>query len=571
MQTRLRFASASFILFAEPFMKSLINFWQKLSIAHKLNLVIGVMATLIVGELITLRFAMSTLSAARALVGGESLWSKAQKDAIASLQRYGASHSEKDYSEFLNYLRIPEGDHNARMELLKPNGSDEEITKGFLQGDIAHDDIMPVVHLLRNFHSISYLARAIDHWSEGDVYMLQLKQEGIKYHDALKAGYVTLARTHLVTIKALNEQLTDVESQFSSSLGEGSRWLEHVILFLLTLAVLMVESVGISLAFLTNRSITNRLHELQWLAKEFTAGKFENSIHVDSTDEIGQLSLSVNEMGSRLENSYRDMEKAVEARTAEARNAVMMRDEFLSIASHELRTPLTSLSMELQMLARGVEKLPASEPQERVAQLSSKSLKHVIRLTQLLDELLDLTRIQVGKFEVNQVAGDLVPMLRDVVAKFSFEASEKGTLITIKTPHRMVTAFDPVKLEQVITNLISNAIKYGSGTPVEVALTETSEEVQIIVTDHGSGIPLELQEKVFQRFERVDSDPNVKGLGLGLYISHQIVEAHGGKLTVESICEPKNLSFTSFTVHLKRPKSEALAVRRNHSNECQRF
>ena len=102
-------------------MKVIKNYWKHQSIAHKLNLVVGVMAILIVGQLFTLHFAMTKLSAARALVGGESLWSKAQKDAVYSLHTYEITHDERDFREFLTYLKVTDGGHQARIELYKKN------------------------------------------------------------------------------------------------------------------------------------------------------------------------------------------------------------------------------------------------------------------------------------------------------------------------------------------------------------------------------------------------------------------------------------------------------------------
>lgn len=515
-------------------MKNIRNFWNNLSIAHKLNFVIGVMAFLIVAELFTLRFAMSKLSAARSLVGGESLWSKAQKDAVFSLQRYEQTRNEKDYQEFLNYLKIPEGDHQARIGLTAEPFNYQVVKEGFTQGQIHEEDIAPIIDLLRKFYWISYLKKAIEIWTNGDVLLGQLKEEGIKYHEAVLGHRDAEAKERLGSIKKLNQQLTKLEADFSETLGAGSRWLENVILLLLTIAVLMVETVGISLAFVTNRSISRRLAELQWLASEMAQGRFNRSISVSSQDEIGQLTLSVNQMGAALESSYHELERRVEERTTEARAAVQMRDEFLSIASHELRTPLTALTLELQLLARKVEKLGVSEEKSQTLALSDKSLNAVKRLTLLLDELLDLTRIQVGKFEVHPKEADLVPILHDCVSKFSLEASQLGSTITIDSPPRLVHVFDPLRIEQVLTNLISNALKYGGSGNIDVAASMSGSTLKFFVRDYGPGIPLEKQATLFERFERADANQDIQGLGLGLYISKQIIDAHGGMLAVES-------------------------------------
>ena len=206
-------------------MKSFTQLWKNLSISKKLYLVIGVMALLIVSELFVLRFAMKTLSAARALVGGESLWSKAQKDAVFSLQRYQTGKNEKDYEEFLDFLKITEGDHAARIELQNPNPNYEIIRAGFTQGHIHADDIKPVVELLHRFYWISYLARAIQTWADADTLIIQLKKNAVQLHQNLLTHHFQDAENSMEEIKSLNNQLTGVEVEFSEALGAGSRWL----------------------------------------------------------------------------------------------------------------------------------------------------------------------------------------------------------------------------------------------------------------------------------------------------------------------------------------------------------
>jgi len=166
----------------------LLGRWRDLAISKKLLLVVGIMAALILGELLTLRFAMYTLSAARAFVGGEGLWSKSQKNATVSLLRYDRTKDEVDFAAFLSFLEVPEGDHRARLELLKPVPDLEIVRAGFLQGHIHPDDIQPMVDLLRRFYWIQYLARAIEVWTQGDELLAKLKEAGLAYHAAPRRG-----------------------------------------------------------------------------------------------------------------------------------------------------------------------------------------------------------------------------------------------------------------------------------------------------------------------------------------------------------------------------------------------
>jgi hypothetical protein len=143
------------------------------------------MALLIACELATLKFAMGILSAVRAFVGGEGLWSKAQKNAAFRLQRFAVTHNEEDFLAFLDYLKIPEGDHLARIELGKAHPNLEIVRKGFIQGRIHPNDVDPMINLLQRFSWERHLARAIEVWAEADILLEEFRKEGINYHDLL--------------------------------------------------------------------------------------------------------------------------------------------------------------------------------------------------------------------------------------------------------------------------------------------------------------------------------------------------------------------------------------------------
>src|SRR5580658_9774685 len=148
------------------------------TIANKLYLVVGIMATLIAVELLTLRFSLRQLSAVRAFVEGEALWSKAQKDATSRLERYTVTHDERDYDAFLKNLEIPAGDHQARIELQKPAPDLEVVRAGFLRGHNHPSDVDPMINLLRHFYWIGYIHQAIGHWMLGDLLLGELEEAG---------------------------------------------------------------------------------------------------------------------------------------------------------------------------------------------------------------------------------------------------------------------------------------------------------------------------------------------------------------------------------------------------------
>lgn len=218
----------------------------------------------------------------------------------------------------------------------------------------------------------------------------------------------------------------------------------------------------------------------------------------------------------------------------ELRQAIRARDEFLSIAAHELRTPLTPLSMHLQSLLRSAkaESKPLT-PEQLLSRLHGAE-RQMARFAHLVDTLLDVTRITGGRLSTLREEVDLSALVREVLSRFELElAAAKCTLHAALLP-TLVGRWDRLRLDQVVNNLVSNAIKFGSGKPVEVSLEQQGSRAVLSVRDHGIGIAPEHQARIFERFERAVSMHNYGGFGLGLWIARQVVEALGGEIRVTS-------------------------------------
>lgn len=226
---------------------------------------------------------------------------------------------------------------------------------------------------------------------------------------------------------------------------------------------------------------------------------------------------------------------ALAVSSAQALNAeralVRAREEFLSIASHELRTPLTPIALRLQSLAADLNR---PTPPERLREHVEVMNRQFRKLTNLVNGLLDVTRIGVGKLTVARETVNLAELIREVVLRHEAEAANAGCTLYMDVPEQVTGEFDPMRVEQVATNLMSNALKYGAGHPIRVSLSETARNVQLVVDDEGVGIDAEDLPRLFGRFERAESGMSYSGLGLGLFITRQIVEAHGGLIRVES-------------------------------------
>jgi signal transduction histidine kinase/HAMP domain-containing protein len=768
--------------------------WRDVSIARKLYLVVGIMGVLMAAELMAMRFAIGTLSAGGSFAAGESLWSKAQKNALINLQRFARTRNEEDYQAFLGQFSISDGDRMARLELQKDTPDYALVWRGFQQGRINTRDIEPMIGLLRGFGWTPWVARTIAVWGEGDALIERFRTAGVAYHDALVAGDAELAAAAATELHQLNLRLTNLEDEFSYALGLGARRLSWLVLAVLGLAVLLAAGIGLTLATLISRRISRDLAGLNSVALRIGGGDFAVPTVSDAKDEIGQLARAIAQMGAMLQTSYTELESRVKARTqalarsrdqlgvilggiadaitvvdedgayvyaneagarmagapsvesflatpqlwsfdieqifdeqgdpvpldrlpaklafageeqppevlvrmrmhglSEARwyllksapvfdearrarlvvtiskdvtehrraeetleflddasqllaasmdwkrslrrvgelsvpnlgdrcaieivgdsglasytlydsdpeqaaveapdesvlvvpltargrafgaitlsaaasgrrysatdrsiagelarragtaienallyelaqKAIHVRDEFLSIASHELKTPLTSLGLQLELMRQKIDVGHQSAPPiDKIARVFDIAGRQVERLSRLVEDLLDVSRIEVGKLSFHFERVDLAELVRGVVGRFAEQLSKAGSALALEIEGEVLGPFDQIRVEQVVDNLLSNAVKYASGQPVTVSLARRGALARLVVQDGGPGIPPAERTRIFERFERGDaSATRASGLGLGLFIAKEIVRGHGGSIRLES-------------------------------------
>lgn len=216
----------------------------------------------------------------------------------------------------------------------------------------------------------------------------------------------------------------------------------------------------------------------------------------------------------------------------ESQQATRARDEFISVASHELKTPITSLRGFAQLTLRQLEKSDGFDVQ-RVRRALEIIDQQSVRLAELVSQLLDISRIEGCRLSLNREITDVGGLI-DSVVKI---AGAKGTrhALNVRAPAGVLGLVDPLRLEQVITNLIDNAIKYSpEGGAVEIELEADGDWISISVTDHGIGITPEHRQHIFDRYYQAHASHHYGGMGLGLYISREIVSLHGGQIRVES-------------------------------------
>ncbi len=217
------------------------------------------------------------------------------------------------------------------------------------------------------------------------------------------------------------------------------------------------------------------------------------------------------------------------------RHAISARDEFLSIASHELKTPLAALKLQLQMRKKSLSKKDAPPPPaEAVIFELNMSLKQVESLTNLVDDLLDISRIQAGRFHLNVEKTNLAGVTADIVSRYRDQLNDAGCTVTTDLDESVEGLWDHFRIEQILVNLIGNLVKYAPKCRATIAVQKTGDFALLTVEDTGPGIPFEKQIKIFEPFERCNQNQSVSGLGLGLFVVRKIVQAHHGTINVES-------------------------------------
>jgi signal transduction histidine kinase len=274
-----------------------------------------------------------------------------------------------------------------------------------------------------------------------------------------------------------------------------------------------------------------RVAALLYLENDLAPGVF-------TSERLVALELIAGQAAISLENSLL---------LVKTQHAVQLRDQFLSVASHELRTPITSLRLTIEAMQHAVASLKA-EPPGKVANRLERMFHGTLRLQRLVDELLDVTRIEQGQATLWPSEVDLGALVRTVAAELEFDLARAGCHLSIDSSQPVIGLWDPRRLEQVLTNLLTNAIKFGAGRPIEIAVRDTGEVAELTVTDHGIGIPPDRIHRIFDRFERAVSSAHYGGLGLGLYLARSIIESHGGTIDVKS----REGEGTTFTVRLPR-------------------
>src|SRR5690606_3180937 len=244
-----------------------------------------------------------------------------------------------------------------------------------------------------------------------------------------------------------------------------------------------------------------------------------------------QQRLRVREQVEALEKSQQELH----ATQLELERALKMRDDFMSVVAHELRTPLNTLHLEIQLRRMRLQRDEfAGFTKEDFHNMVERDGRQVQSMIHLINDMVDVSRANTGNLSIRTGTVNLSQLIHRIVDDFAQQAQVRGCCLVVENVENVIGNWDEFRVEQIIINLITNALRYGGGKPVSISVIGAGDDVEIHVQDQGEGIPLNEQQRIFEKFERLGNNQVKEGLGMGLYIARQLAQAHGGELSVTS-------------------------------------
>ncbi len=490
------------------------KWYKNISITKKLYFTIGIMAVLIVIELVTLWFSHHMLKAVRASVQQEGVWSKAQKDAINELQSYILDGDSTHYYHFKDMLKVHQGDKKAFAELRKAEVNTEIMREGYLSAGIHEKDVDAVIDLFKNFGFISYVEKCIALFWEGDQLITKLKAAADNIHKLIqdnKDNRIQVTTTELQRLQELNDQITVLELEFSDTLGEAARWLENLMIRLLIIIALTVEVTGIVLAISVSRGISRGINEIIRASKEVAKGNFEEQATIYSGDEIGVLANAFNDMIEDLSQINKEQE------------------QFAYIASHDLPEPLRTIA-NFNKLLREHESDWGKEEKERFHNFIEEATTH---MQALIKDLMEFSRVgkhlKIEEVDMSALFDRIQLQLHDLIQR-----TGANIHVDLNMPSLMA---NEIELNQLFQNLISNAIKFrkpDQAPVVKITYEDLPQWHRFSVADNGIGIAEHHLNRIFMVFQRLNNQEDYPGTGIGLATCKKIINLLKGNIDVKS-------------------------------------
>ncbi len=454
------------------------------TVQNKFNIIISLIILILLFGLVNFWFGMKIMSGIRAYVGGEGLWSKAQKEATSNLIKYSDSRQESDFNNYLRFTQVQLGDKQARLELDKPHPNlDVVVREGFVKGGNDPRDVNNLVFLYRRFRHVSYMNSAIQTWTQGDQEISKLMSIGAQMHrvvsatvpandakaQAVKASQIAALRKQ---IYESDSRLTVLENQFSATLSDGSRNINNALVRVTLISTILLGVLTLSAAILIAKAI----------------------IRLDK-----------------------------------------LKSGFVSLASHQLRTPLTAINWNGEMLL--------SESAGKLNKNQKRYLTDLYdggqRMAEMIRELLKVSNLDLGTYTSEVKLVDVSGVLKTIIKDQQFEIDQKGISLTTAVGSGLThMQLDEQLVTMIFQNLVSNSVKYTrKGGRIDISVTAKRRNLLIKVSDNGIGIPEAQQPQIFAKLFRADNAEKLitSGTGLGLYIVKATLDRTGGTIWFDSI------------------------------------
>ncbi|MCB9091459.1 MAG: response regulator [Halobacteriovoraceae bacterium] len=522
-----------------------MNLWKGFSISKKLYTIFSALVAIVVFEFLVLAFALYSFSAIRAFIGGEGIWSKAQKDAINNLQTYVVTGNAYYYDAFWGDLQIPFNDRQVRLEVESTEPNINRVYSGLESGGIHPDDVENMGSFFIRFKEMSFFVEARKVWSAGDKAIDELSDLANEIHIRIGEGPLTeeVREKYISEISIINDRLTKLENDFSGILADSSREVESLLKEIVFGITTVATFACFLLLLMINRHFSKGIKRINRQTRQLGKGNFDEPIEVNSSDELGDLAHSINRMAQNIKENIAMRENAEEASK--------VKSLFLANMSHEIRTPLNAIVGFAELLENDNLSVEKRKDFLKVIQKTGKNLAAII------NDILDISKIESGYLEIQKEKENLHELLDEVTQLLKFKSNEKEIELILERDASLpqYAKVDSFRLKQILINILSNAIKFTKKG--KVLLTAKLHEGFLVfdVIDTGIGISPEYQTLVFDIFQQGDNcyTKKIGGTGLGLPLSRRLAQIMGGNLILISSEVEKG---SHFQINIKYEKAE---------------
>lgn len=500
-------------------------FFKLKSINQKVYLVFGLLITLVTIQMAIVIIGMLLTSGMRVFTYGFAIWTKDQKAAVISLQQYALTSDPKYFQQYYNDLHTIRGFEIMAKNLTSGKYDRRVVEESLRIVGFKEDDIKRSILLITYFRDLPDFQEAFAHWIAGNYMISDLGVLARSLNEAL-INKSPRARVDeiLLQIDGIDKQITEKENAYLESIGKISLKIENSLWILQTIFTISIQIIALYFTSQIVTGLSRRLGEIIEATNSIKHGNYNVSIPIASADELGQLSHAINRLATELETTTETSERAVHSNKTKSL--------FLANVSHEIRTPLSAIIGYSDLMQD-----PQLSPEEKTkySQIIKNTGAHLL---DIINDILDLSKIEAGQLEINNQVVHLPSLLEEVQSVLEPKTSQNSNKFEIindpATPEYIIS--DPQRLKQILFNVVGNSIKFTKNGQISLSVSPKSNHLQFHVKDTGIGISLKDQNNLFHRFKQGKNSEEYKkeGTGLGLALSKLMANLLGGDLNLIS-------------------------------------